>query len=917
VKVRGEGAAWFDPVAAATSFQVDNGKITSADGRIDCGIVDGVRTSLCTADFPWDGTPVVLTATGSTGFGHHMFAGSCSGIADCSLSGNADKMVLVRFAATREGLGAHPNFSDEAIHGPEYANYVAGGPGALNCAQCHGATLQGAGIALSCATCHPAPAPGPGGAVALTRTEQCAGCHAGAGAFHQAEYDEYTDASDLVITIASLATADPDGDTTLTATMTVDITKDGAPYTGTIAAFPQKTFYATTYDAGTRKFDTTVNFNANTAAAVAGTPGRFTVRSSASTTGDATANVTSPLRFRPEDGPTVAFVYVADEPMPFEAFTVYNNVAHAGREFGTVEYVSAANDADCQRCHGTPYRKHGYRVAATTNLDDFAACKVCHYDTRNGGHQAWQLLVDDPATYAAQDGATTPAQNAKYPYKASVMNDTHMSHAMEFAYPQSMANCVTCHNGKLNLILTDANFTLATCKSCHPVTGVGGTDAKRAPALGDLMAASAFNHAGAGMDPESLYTTFTGNCNGCHNASGASSFSEIHTGYNTVIYADAVGTKYSDAFEVSITDADYDTSTKELTFSFTVTESPDIAGVAVSDVVPTVLVSMYGFDTKDFIVGAHVSHSDGMRNLEWDVTALPGTNNCDTNGDHVIDATDDPCPEFARMGVVSSGGGTWTIRADLGEAEPTGLIDDGTVKRIEIGVIPTLHDAGEIVALDMVTRTFDLDANAFADGFYPAIVKVDGCNKCHEALATTFHDADRGGSVVGCRLCHTTLSGGSHLEGQSRSIDSYIHAIHAMQPFDIGDVDFTDPVEALHYDHHIESTYPNFTLLNCESCHNPGTYEVPSHLKSLPGILSKNDTVTGRSLTFAGVVTGPGARACGSCHRVPMINEVQAAELAAFDAHTAAFGYRDAGTTRSVFDSVIAKVQEYIDYLLP
>jgi OmcA/MtrC family decaheme c-type cytochrome len=268
------------------------------------------------------------------------------------------------------------------------------------------------------------------------------------------------------------------------------------------------------------------------------------------------------------------------------------------------------------------------------------------------------------------------------------------------------------------------------------------------------------------------------------------------------------------------------------------------------------------------------------------------------------------------MAVVSSGGGSWTIRADLGEAEPTGLIDDGTVKRIEIGVIPTLHDAaGEIVALDMVTRTFDLGTNAFDDGFYPAIVKVQGCNACHDALSTTFHEPDRGGSVVGCRLCHTTLSGGSHLEGQSRSIDSYVHAIHAMQPFDIGDVNFADPVAALRYGHHIESTYPNFTLLNCESCHNAGMYEVPTHAKSLPGILSKNDTVAGRTLAFQGVVTGPGARACGSCHRSHLINEEQGAELAALDAHTAAFGYRDAGTTRSVFDSVIAKIQEYIDYL--
>ena len=30
------------------------------------------------------------------------------------------------------------------------------------------------------------------------------------------------------------------------------------------------------------------------------------------------------------------------------------------------------------------------------------------------------------------------------------MNDTHMSHAMEFPYPMSMSNCNTCHEGKLD-----------------------------------------------------------------------------------------------------------------------------------------------------------------------------------------------------------------------------------------------------------------------------------------------------------------------------------------------------------------------------------------------------------------------------------------------------------------------------------
>jgi len=79
--------------------------------------------------------------------------------------------------------------------------------------------------------------------------------------------------------------------------------------------------------------------------------------------------------------------------------------------------------------------------------------------------------------------------------------------------------------------------------------------------------------------------------------------------------------------------------------------------------------------------------------------------------------------------------------------------------------MPELVDAdGVTLALNAPSRTFDLAANAFADDFYSPIAKtVDGCNNCHEALATTFHSPDRGGNIVVCRMCHITKSGASHL----------------------------------------------------------------------------------------------------------------------------------------------------------
>jgi hypothetical protein len=200
---------------------------------------------------------------------------------------------------------------------------------------------------------------------------------------------------------------------------------------------------------------------------------------------------------------------------------------------------------------------------------------------------------------------------------------------------------------------------------------------------------------------------------------------------------------------------------------------------------------------------------------------------------------------------------------------------------------------GEEVAINAVSRTFDIASNGFDDDFYDPIVKVeDGCNNCHEALGTTFHSPDYGGSVTVCRMCHVVLSGGSHLEMQSRSIDSYVHAIHSFQDFDIGDIDFDDPVEALHYEHHINFPYPTHGITDCESCHYEGMYEVPDQSKSLPGLLSASDPVEDRAIgDVPSYVTGPASRACGGCHRAVLIKEDEASELVSFFQHTKMGGY--------------------------
>jgi OmcA/MtrC family decaheme c-type cytochrome len=225
-----------------------------------------------------------------------------------------------------------------------------------------------------------------------------------------------------------------------------------------------------------------------------------------------------------------------------------------------------------------------------------------------------------------------------------------------------------------------------------------------------------------------------------------------------------------------------------------------------------------------------------------------------------------------------------------------------------------------------VTQTIDVrqtanaaDARIDAAKVYgKAIVDAAKCNKCHDALGTTFHSPSYGSAgTVGCRLCHFVGSGSSHIEMQSRSIDSFVHALHSMQEMDIKNIDPLNAVSIVRYEKHIEGNYPNFAKpLNCESCHNAGTYDVPDQAKSLPSIVSASSNFFGnypRTLgTFAAEITGPGARACGACHRAKMINEEDGSSLAAFYAHTNGFSSFVTATDNTTFLNTAA----YIEYLV-
>jgi OmcA/MtrC family decaheme c-type cytochrome len=591
------------------------------------------------------------------------------------------------------------------------------------------------------------------------------------------------------------------------------------------------------------------------------------------------------------------------------------------------DYVSNANASGCENCHTRPFLKHAYiygEVNDGTNNDgnDFYVCKTCHLDGRNGGHADWQVLKDDPARHAdLENNPLTAEEAAKYAYKTRLMNDVHMSHNMEFGFPQSMKTCNTCHENKLTETLAAENYNPETCISCH--------------AIDKLVAKMKTNRAGNPVtvhdqfaDPDkngvitaAEATTLKGvTCNACHSPPGfqdpsgtpylsagtGPEFTNIHTGYDPEIYADAAGTRYSQMFVVSVDSASFDPATNMLTIAFhgeeldpTGTPDTNASALDVEDIVPTVMVGPYGYDSRQYIVGPHNRDADRNRVLEYVIGSGPHPRISETAG---------------------STPGDWEVTVDMSMWDD--MIADGKIRRVEIGVMPELDDAnGNEVAMNAPSRTFDLTAppngvflNEYpdvADGVEDDVVNVlGGCNSCHDALATSFHSGKRGGNIKICKMCHVPSSGGSHLEMQSRSIDSYVHAIHSFQLFDIGDIDLSDPVEAAEHDHKLSAEFPRFGVKNCASCHMPGKYGVPDQARSLPSLHSASDEVDGRNIkNVPAYVMGPAARACGGCHRAQMIRADDANKLAAFNQHVKTFGYlveNDDGVWDAVVDKIMS-----------
>ena len=658
--------------------------------------------------------------------------------------------------------------------------------------------------------------------MATAAPESCATCHTDAGSMHQSDYStartQGTNATSPLrgeitnVTVTDSGTTDADGN---------ELYDVSADFT-----FTDPTVNPNTLD---QKRAMWAVFTPDASLATGGTIPDAGSLDMAPTANGFTLTGQVPYFFNDgTNGGTIdgdIYCYFAKDPLKGATdgghVQMYKEVSNIGYKFGTWTYTPAVDVSTCEKCHGTPYLKHGYRGAVATNLDDFVACKNCHYDTREG-----------------EDGSVFFG-DANYAYTANVMTDVHASHNNEFPYPQSMANCVTCHTystdaakDKFDMTLSDANFTKEICTTCHADVDPNTNTVVPLP-LTKVV-------------PHSIPAQA---CNSCHVTGGiAPTFQQVHPGFDKLKYASLADAAAGDLrFTYSIDNITYDKTANTLTITW---GAKDAAGNAqnVLNADVTAGPAFLGLPSD------RNNESEGVRVLVgyygWGSNNVADYDNI-RKDDILADSTYD-----ASTGLATT---VFPLSDKLTTYKAT---------KLDVGVIgvPEIQDgsATHFAAVDAVTMDIDLATGTNAERVSP--VDNANCNTCHDHIL--MHKGDtHGHTTVGnenaCVFCHNTSSAAGHYDQQSRSIDSYVHAVHVF------------PTE--------EFIFPTFTTEDCEACHKPGTYNVPDQTEWIGSVIGGPE---------GNVTVGPASRACGSCHRAQDIKESATGALDSLNQHTKQFGYR-------------------------
>ncbi|WP_415238504.1 multiheme c-type cytochrome [Seleniivibrio woodruffii] len=727
----------------------------------------------------------------------------------------------------------------------------------------------------------------------ITQVESCAVCHNDVAGTHEVE--AYPAASGIGVTYG----AD-------TATITFSAKVDGVALSGaaqgvtpTVSAYAyyyvaaQSTAIAGTQET-TRGFVRASIPSASVAISETGTTGDYTVVLSNMAVNAPNLTLgTTPVRFM------LTFNKPVSSTQSAQAMTfTYDS--------GTLPEL-LVDDNGCVRCHTSVFETNA--ATATAHHGAYQpqgkACVVCH--SRAAGYSN--------GTLGGGSGSSTELGHRLTNYVHGVHNSENMlggifvrsynsttnepttttpngSNTFAIGFPTNVADCEVCHTSSTQVaaVTADTQMNLTLCKSCHRgnknvwnSAGAGYSDA-----IADVWAAIPFSTTAV----RDIHTSMTeaSNCLTCHGAAGiARSFNKIHTGKSasrengkniyyftpevaintttsvmTITWGAFIDTNSNGTYEAG-TDTKVDvkntTDTTKPIFMQSYTDRV-VDGVAKSDGV-RILVGYYGKGTKDVVA------YDGYTKTNLTTTSAA------TSGYTTYDA--------------STGKATTTVKLNattIANYSVTGGI---------VGIIGIPWVNGENAIVRSVAAEYNVDGTAVTAP-RGAVANDTKCDACHNSIAIHLEEASTGahghtaiGKVDVCRICHVPSAAAGHYPQQSRSIDSYIHAIHE------GQATFASYGS-------LKIEYPKSTA-DCLACHDSGTYEVPDQSKAIGGILSGSE---GKNTTADQFTYGPAAVACGGCHRAYPLIIGDAGKLASFNAHTKTFGYKVAVSDMSYLDVVKA-----------
>ncbi len=638
--------------------------------------------------------------------------------------------------------------------------------------------------------------------VSSVKTESCSTCH-DAASIHQPEEHP---------TVAATMTAPVTGGSLVLTAVVKDA--EGEPITG-LTKTELATIYVM-YDGATdlkraRITSSTAYWAADVTVVETATAGTYTV-----TLANAETNITTTggeaFAFATSKGRS-QLIFEIGEYEPISNVMAFPASGDAARD----AWVS--NDS-CIRCHGDYVFKQGHHG---TNGEDNQGdgylpvgvenCVTCH-SYNDSGHRLTRYVHGIHNSKNMPDGKFV---------KSSTSSGVTTYDEFEADYPADMTSCVVCHkDGSGNLVASvmsqPASITL--CQTCHrgdidpfdTASASYDADDVKEQVIEDIFAKA--GRTGTIVSTHKTMVVTNGqDCSDCH------TITDFHSGkskenalaetiaykIDSVTVADGKATIKWYAYNPN-DDTKYDLSLKTATtgkplFIHTAPSTdPVVDGV-------WLLVGYYAAGTNDII--GYDSYYNASTTTIWSVTTF--------GSDKVA-----------------------TSVVPLSSTK-IGTLTPSSTKGI-IGIIGAPLVDGVGAKVTSVTKDFNLSTGALTSS--TAIANDAKCSNCHDNILLHAGRHTAIGNAIACRICHNPTSSAGHYAQQSRSLKSYVHAVHEGQA-DSGTGEI------------LVTGYPN-TMADCSACHDAGTYSVPNQTKSLGGVVG--------TLGTSKATTGPASIACLSCH---------------------------------------------------